>query len=203
MEAVILVGIQASGKSTFYKQRFFDTHVRVSRDLLRTKNRESLLMDACIRTQQPFVVDNTNSLAEERARYIVPARAAGFRVVCCFFRTGTRAAIARNDKREGRARIPIPGILRTYKRLEEPRPEEGFDEIYVVALTPENEFVVERSFPTPADAPGEASTCIASPRGASTPPVPRPRQQNQAAHRSLAPGSRTRPTPGRALHRDP
>jgi predicted kinase len=31
MEAVILVGIQASGKSTFYAQRFFDTHVRISR----------------------------------------------------------------------------------------------------------------------------------------------------------------------------
>jgi predicted kinase len=157
MEAVILVGIQASGKSTFYKQRFFDTHVRISRDLLRTRNRESQLLDACIRTQQPFVIDNTNPLAEERARYILPARAARFRVVCYFFRTETRAAIARNAKREGSARIPIPGILGTYKKLEEPRPEEGFDEIYLVTLTPENEFVVE-PFTPPADAPGEAST---------------------------------------------
>jgi predicted kinase len=157
MEAVILVGIQASGKSTFYKQRFFDTHVRISRDLLRTRNRESLLMDACIRTQQPFVIDNTNPLAGERARYILPARAARFRVVCYFFRTETRAAIARNNQRQGRARIPIPGILGTYKKLEEPRPEEGFDEIYVVTLTTENEFVVE-PFTAPTDVQGEAST---------------------------------------------
>src|SRR4051812_8782542 len=37
MEAVILIGIQGSGKSTFYRERFFDTHVRVSLDLLKTR----------------------------------------------------------------------------------------------------------------------------------------------------------------------
>lgn len=143
MEAVVLVGIQASGKSTFYKQRFFDTHVRISRDLLRTRNRERRLLDVCLETHQPFVVDNTSVLAEERARYVGPARAAGFRVVCYYFRTETRAAIARNRLRQGRAVVPIPGILGTYKKLEEPRMEEGFDEMYAVTLTPGNEFVVE------------------------------------------------------------
>jgi predicted kinase len=143
MEAVILVGIQASGKSTFYQQRFFDTHVRISRDLLRTRNRERLLLQACLESRQPFVVDNTNVTAEERARYIEAARAAGYRVVGYFFRTETRAAIARNKLRQGKAVIPIPGILGTYKKLEEPRPEEGFDELYTVTLTPDNAFVVE------------------------------------------------------------
>jgi predicted kinase len=56
MEAVVLIGIQASGKTTFYQQRFFATHVRISLDLLRT------------REQQRFVVDNTNITAAERAR---------------------------------------------------------------------------------------------------------------------------------------
>jgi predicted kinase len=143
MEAVILVGIQASGKSTFYQQRFFDTHVRISRDLLRTRSREGLLMRACLEGRQPFVVDNTNVTAEERARYVGPARAAGYRVVGYFFRTETRAAIARNKLRQGKAVIPIPGILGTYKKLEEPRPDEGFDELYTVILTPANEFVVD------------------------------------------------------------
>jgi predicted kinase len=143
MEAVILVGIQASGKSTFYTQRFFDTHVRISRDLLRTKNRERALLQACLDTRQPFVIDNTNVRAEERARYVAAAKAAGFRVVCYYFRTETRAAIARNKLRQGKAVVPIPGILGTCKKLQEPRPEEGFDEIYTVTLTPSNEFVVE------------------------------------------------------------
>jgi predicted kinase len=143
MEAVILVGIQASGKSTFYQQRFFDTHVRISRDLLKTRNREHQLLVACLETRQPFVVDNTNVRAEERARYVGPAKEAGYRVVCYFFRTETRAAIARNRLRQGKAVVPIPGILGTYKKLEEPRMEEGFDQMYAVTLTPSNEFVVE------------------------------------------------------------
>jgi predicted kinase len=35
MQAVILVGIQAAGKSPFYRERFFGSHVRISLDLLR------------------------------------------------------------------------------------------------------------------------------------------------------------------------
>jgi hypothetical protein len=63
--------------------------------------------------------------------------------VCYYFRTETRAAIARNRLRQGKAVVPIPGILGTYKKLEEPRMEEGFDALYTVTLTPSNEFVVE------------------------------------------------------------
>jgi predicted kinase len=148
MEAVILVGIQASGKSTFYRQRFFDTHVRISRDMLRTKPREQMLLDACLRGKQPFVVDNTSVTVEERARYVAAARAAGFRVVGYFFRTETRAAIARNRLREGRAVIPIPGILGTYKKLQEPRMEEGFDALFEVRVAEGGGFDVAPLEPT-------------------------------------------------------
>ena len=70
MEAVILIGIQGAGKSTFYRERFFDTHVRVSLDMLKTRHRERALLEACLATGQPLVVDNTNVTAAERARYI-------------------------------------------------------------------------------------------------------------------------------------
>ena len=70
MEAVIFVGVQGSGKTTLYLERFFTTHVRLSLDMLRTRNRERLLLDACIEAKQPFVIDNTNPTVEERARYI-------------------------------------------------------------------------------------------------------------------------------------
>jgi predicted kinase len=39
VEAVILIGIQGSGKSTFFKEKFADTRVRINLDMLRTKNR--------------------------------------------------------------------------------------------------------------------------------------------------------------------
>lgn len=148
MEAVIFVGVQAAGKSTFYRERFFDTHVRISRDMLKTKHREAVLLDACIRAKQPFVVDNTNVLAAERTRYIAAAKAAGFRVVGYFFRATGREAIARNKLRSGKAVIPIPGILGTLKRLEEPTLDEGFDALHLVTLTPENAYVVEEVSPS-------------------------------------------------------
>ena len=37
MEAIIFVGLPGSGKSSFYKERFFNSHVRISLDLLKTR----------------------------------------------------------------------------------------------------------------------------------------------------------------------
>ena len=37
-EIVIFVGIPASGKTSFYKERFFPSHVYVSQDQLRTSS---------------------------------------------------------------------------------------------------------------------------------------------------------------------
>src|SRR5450432_1425072 len=85
MEAIIFIGIQGAGKSTFFKERFFDTHVRINLDMLRTRGREETLMNACLRSGQPFVVDNTNPLPADRSRYVGPARVAGFRTVAYFF----------------------------------------------------------------------------------------------------------------------
>ena len=60
MEAVLFIGIPASGKSAFFKERFFDTHVRINLDMLKTRRRESLILRACLEGKQSFVIDNTN-----------------------------------------------------------------------------------------------------------------------------------------------
>ncbi len=143
MEAVIFVGIQGSGKSTFYRERFFDTHVRVSLDLLGTRHREALFLKTCLASGQRFVVDNTNPRAEDRAAYIAAAKAAGFRVVGYFFETTVKDAIRRNAKRAGKAIIPIPGVIGTHKKLQPPTWAEGFDALYRVTHAAETDaFVV-------------------------------------------------------------
>src|SRR4051794_13671688 len=81
MEAIVLCGVQGSGKTTLYRDRFRETHAHVSLDVLGTRPREAELMRTCLETRQPFVVDNTNPTAADRARYVEPARAAGFRVI--------------------------------------------------------------------------------------------------------------------------
>lgn len=143
MEAVLFIGIQGAGKSTFYRERFFDTHVRINLDMLKTRYREKIFLSACLLAKQPFVVDNTNVLAKERAVYIEPARENAFRVHAYFFEPEVRASIARNARRTGKGAVPVKGLLGTYKRLEPPRREEGFDRIYRVRLAPEGGWVVE------------------------------------------------------------
>lgn len=135
MEAVIFVGVQGSGKTTFYLERFFATHIRLSLDLLRTRNREKLLLAACIEAKQPFVIDNTNPTIEERARYVAPALAAGFRVVAYHFDLPIGVCIARNAKREGKQRIPVPAIYKSMKSLQPPTLGEGFAILHTVHLS--------------------------------------------------------------------
>src|SRR5262249_11933640 len=108
MEAIIFIGIQGTGKSSFYQARFFRTHVRISLDMLKTRNREQLLLRACIEGKQPFVIDNTNVTVTERARYIEPAKGAGFRVYGYYFKSNLRDALERNKGRTGLERIPDP-----------------------------------------------------------------------------------------------
>jgi predicted kinase len=143
MEAVIFIGIQGTGKSSFYQERFFHTHVRINSDMLRTKNRLRLLFNACLEAQQSFVLDNTNVTAEVRAELIASAKAAGFRVVGYYFRSDITSALARNSGRVDAARVPDRGVLGTYKKLELPQRAEGFDALYYVQIDPAGKFQVE------------------------------------------------------------
>jgi predicted kinase len=143
MEAIIFVGVQGAGKTTFYLERFFASHLRLSLDMLRTRHRERLLLAACIEAKQPFVVDNTNPTAEERARYIALAREAGFGVVGYYFDLPVGVCIARNAARQGKQRVPVPAIYGTRKRLQPPSLAEGFQALYTVRLNDDGTLAIE------------------------------------------------------------
>jgi predicted kinase len=147
MEAVIFIGIQGSGKSSFFRERFFDTHVRINLDMLRTRRREELLVTACLEGGQSFVIDNTNPLPSDRARYVERARAAGFRTVAYFFETSLQEAMQRNNVRAGKQKVPAPAVAAAFKKLVPPSAGEGFGDIYTVKLTANLGFVVARNSP--------------------------------------------------------
>ncbi|MBO9731961.1 MAG: ATP-binding protein [Chitinophaga sp.] len=134
MEAVIFCGIQATGKSTFYKQHFFDTHLRISMDQLHTRNKEGKLLDYCFSVQQAFVVDNTNPARADREKYITLAKQYKFKVTGYYFQSAIADALERNNRRSGKALVPEVGVRGTYKRLELPVLQEGFDELYMVTI---------------------------------------------------------------------
>jgi len=135
MEAVILCGLQASGKTTLYRDRFLETHARIAMDLLRTRAREAAFLRTCLDTRMRFVVDNTNPTVAERARYVAPAREAGFKVVGYLVDVPFAVAQARNAGRE--RVVPMVGLGDVARRLVTPTPEEGFDEVWHATAGPD------------------------------------------------------------------
>ncbi|HAB19236.1 MAG TPA: AAA family ATPase [Verrucomicrobiota bacterium] len=143
MELILFIGIQATGKSSFYRECFYNTHVRVNLDMLKTRHRESLLVAACLDGKTPFVVDNTNLTREDRARYIALAKTSQFTVRGFFFQSRVADALVRNAAREGEERVPDLAIRGASRRLELPSADEGFDELRFVRLGDSNQFIVE------------------------------------------------------------
>lgn len=128
----ILIGVQGSGKSTFYKTFLADDYVRVNLDTLKTRYQEKLLVDDCLEKGVSFAVDNTNPTHYDRERYIKPARERGYRIIGYFMESKIKPCMERNAKREGKARVPDVAIVATSRKLEYPSYNEGFDELYFV-----------------------------------------------------------------------
>lgn len=142
MEAIIFCGIQATGKTTLFRQNFFRTHVWISRDLLNTQNKENKFIETCLITQQPFVIDNTNPTKAQRKSYIDRAKEKKFRIIGYYFQSKLEEAMERNQKRKGKENIPEVGIKGTYSKMELPDLTEGFDELYYVYIQ-EDQFIIE------------------------------------------------------------
>ncbi|MFH7028644.1 MAG: AAA family ATPase [Heteroscytonema crispum UTEX LB 1556] len=143
MEAIIFIGIQGAGKSTFYRENFFNTHIRINLDMLKTRHREKIFIQACLEGKQSFVVDNTNPTIEDRSRYIVPAKEKGFKIVGYYFQTELEECKKRNNQRSPKQIVPLGGLLATYKKLVLPSLQEGFDRIYTVKPQLNYSFIVK------------------------------------------------------------
>ncbi|GDY12121.1 hypothetical protein LBMAG53_09990 [Planctomycetota bacterium] len=142
-ELVLFIGIQATGKTSFFREQFLVSHVRISLDLLRTRHREARFLAVCIETRMDTVVDNTNPTKEDRIRYIAPAKTAGFAIRGFYFQSRAGEALARNAQRVGRAHVPEAGILGCARRLQVPDPSEGFDVLRHVSLLPDGSFLIQ------------------------------------------------------------
>lgn len=137
-ELVILVGLQASGKSTWVKAHLGASHEHVSKDLLprtaKRDRRQLLLIEEALRQGRSVVVDNTNPTPEIRAPLIELGRKAGARVIAVNFQSSVKGALERNRNREGDARVPDVAIFVTSKKIRPATLKEGFDEIRTVTI---------------------------------------------------------------------
>jgi predicted kinase len=144
MELIIFVGLQASGKSTFFSERFAATHEHVSKDLLRNNRnrRQAKLIEAALEEGSSVVVDNTNPAVEDRRTLIELGREFGARIVGYYFESEVRRCIGRNRRRTGKAKVPDVAIYAAAKRLVSPSYSEGFDELFYVHMADDSSFDV-------------------------------------------------------------
>lgn len=132
-EMIIFIGIQASGKTTFYHEQLAQ-YTHISLDVLHTRNKERILLEECFASGKSMVIDNTNPTAADRARYISRAKENGYLITGYFFQSRISDCVERNEKREGKAKVPRTAIAATSNKLEMPGYAEGFDKLYFVHM---------------------------------------------------------------------
>ncbi|WP_180095221.1 MULTISPECIES: AAA family ATPase [unclassified Acinetobacter] len=142
MQLIIFTGVQASGKSTFYMLNLYHSHLRINLDMLKTRHQENMIFEAGLASKTKMVIDNTNPDQEARARYIKRAVDAGFEVIAYYFETDLDSTLKRNSFREGKAHIPEVGVRATYRKLQVPSQDEGFDQIFKIKIISHGEFSI-------------------------------------------------------------
>jgi predicted kinase len=146
LEIVVFVGLQGSGKSSFYRARFAGSHELVSKDLFphnrNPARRQRQLVEQALAAGHPVVVDNTNAMLVERTDLIALARTFGAEVVGYYFESRLTDCLERNRQRQGKARVPDIALYATRKRLCLPSLSEGFDRLQYVRLLGEGEFEI-------------------------------------------------------------
>lgn len=133
-----MIGLQASGKTTFCRQVLAADHVLVSKDAFpharNRQRRQMRLIAEALAEGRSVAVDNTNPSPDEWRPLVDAARAYGAAAVAYWFPPDLTATRERNAIREGRSRVPEVGLYATLKRLRPPARADGFDRRYQVSL---------------------------------------------------------------------
>lgn len=132
----VLVGLQASGKTTFCHQVLGAGYVQVSKDHFpnarNRQRRQMRLVGEALAAGRDVAVDNTNPSPVEWQPLIEAARRAGARVVAYWFPPDLPGSMQRNAARAGRSRVPDVGVQATMARLRRPGTADGFDAVLAV-----------------------------------------------------------------------
>jgi hypothetical protein len=136
-ELVVMVGLQSSGNGRTpvppaTRRLAAGPCTGAGPNARHREARQRRLVAELLDAGASVVVDNTNPSLEDRAALIAAAQRAGARVRAVWVDTPVEVCIERNRDREGRARVPLVGLLDTRGRLVPPTPDEGFDRIDVV-----------------------------------------------------------------------
>jgi len=142
-EMILMVGMQASGKSHFVKKYLVPNgYERINRDTLKTQEKCLAAAQAALKNGGKVVIDNTNPDPKSRAKYIALARE--FNIPCrCFWMTTPRKLadhlnVFRENVTGGKVpRIPDIAYNVYQKNFKDPDLDEGFAQIRRCNFIPE------------------------------------------------------------------
>ncbi|MET9511872.1 ATP-binding protein [Streptomyces flavidovirens] len=137
LDVAVLVGLQASGKSTFYEQHLSGRYTLVSKDLFprgarNKQQRQMRLLQEALTAGRPVAIDNTNPSPQEWGPLIALGHAHGATATAYWFPPDVTGSLRRNAARQGRDRVPDVGVFATLKRLRKPSLADGFDTVLEV-----------------------------------------------------------------------
>jgi predicted kinase len=139
---IIITGIPGSGKSTLAKKRF-PNYTRINLDTLKSRIRERAEILRALQAGESVVVDNTNTTAASRKRYLDIAKSFGIPVRSIYLKCPLEVALKRNKARKGKERVPAFVPTFYFRKLEPPSVEEGFGSCEVVAEGNDDQTVIE------------------------------------------------------------
>lgn len=142
----VLVGLQASGKTTFCRTVLGAAYMHVSKDHFpnskKKQQRQLRLIAEALESGRNVAVDNTNPTPAEWAPLAEAARSHGARLVAYWFPPNFDGSVRRNAARGTKTRVPAVGLRATAARLQEPTAADGFDQVLTVRFDGRGGFAV-------------------------------------------------------------
>jgi predicted kinase len=146
MDLIIMIGLQASGKSSFCK-RFAETHLIISKDLFpnarHPQRRQIRELEGALSSGRSVVIDNTNPEVEDRKPLIEIGKSVCADIIGYYLESKVEESLKRNADRPEKKRVPEVAIFSTIKRLARPSLEEGFDRLFHVQMAPDDAFRIQ------------------------------------------------------------
>ena len=143
-EAIILIGSPGSGKSTFTENNLTPKgYVRINQDTLKTRQKVIKCIEENVEKGNKIVIDSTNPEKNGRGDYIKICKKHGYLVRAFNFLVTKELAMHLNNLRTiNKNRKHLSGYVNAipihtfFKNYEEPKKEEGFDDIVNVNFVP-------------------------------------------------------------------
>ena len=138
-ELIIMCGYPASGKSNFVK-KYFMHYKLVSQDILKSSKMCLTKCDKHLSKRESVIIDNTNVTYAKRKLFIEIAKKYNVQVRCIYMNIGFELAQHLDNFRmltQGCDKINKIAFLSFRKYFQEPKIEEGFDDIIYINFVPE------------------------------------------------------------------